>query len=268
MSLIDLPVLLAVFVLGTIIGSFLNVVILRHNTGLGLGGRSHCFACGHQLSAWELIPFFSFVFQRGACKHCRSRISAQYPLVELVSGIVFALVWFEFPPTSPTHAVTTLIYLIASSLLIVMAVYDTRQKIIPDSFVYSFDLLALISVFVGGATWWHAPYYPTLLAGPVLALPFALLWLVSKGNWMGLGDAKLVLGLAWLLGMNAGLNALILAFWLGAIIGLAWMFMSFGRFKARLEIPFGPFLIATFFLVLFSHWLVFDIHTLLELFRL
>ena len=268
MTLTDWPILLSIFVLGTIIGSFLNVVILRHNTGLGLGGRSHCFACGHQLAPWELLPILSFVYQRGACRHCRSRISRQYPLVELTSGLIFALIWFFFPPQTPVRALVMLIYWVASSLLLVMAVYDIRQKIIPDGFVYSFDILAFLSLFVGSSAWWHTPYYPTLLAGPMLALPFALLWLVSKGTWMGLGDAKLVLGLGWLLGLNAGINAVILAFWLGALIGLSWMFLSFGRFKARLEIPFGPFLIAGFFLMFFSSWRVFDIHTLVQLFRL
>ena len=157
---------------------------------------------------------------------------------------------------------TTAIYLISTCLLIVITVYDIKHKIIPDSLVYSFDALALISVFVGGSSLIHAPHLWTLLAGPILALPFALIWFCSKGAWMGLGDAKLVLGIGWLLGLNAGTNAVILAFWIGAVVSLIWMFATYRRFKSRLEIPFGPYLILGLYMVLLFHIQILDLRML------
>jgi leader peptidase (prepilin peptidase)/N-methyltransferase len=260
------PFLIA-FVFGTIIGSFLNVVSLRFRTGIGLGGRSMCMKCGKMLTWKELIPIVSFLYQRGACKGCKSRISWQYPLVEFAAGIVFASICFRFPPLTSLTAITTAAYLLATCLLLPIAAYDWKHKIIPDQLVYAFDTIALASVFIGGASWLHAPHLATLLAGPIIALPFAFLWLVSKGTWMGLGDAKLALGIGWLLGLNGGVNAVILAFWVGAILGVIFMVATYKRYKSRLEIPFGPYLILGMYLALLGGIQVIDVHTLAALFR-
>jgi len=240
------------FVFGAVIGSFLNVVSLRLNTGVGLDGRSMCMACGKTLTWKELVPIASFFLQGGKCRNCKGKISWQYPLVEAATGALFALIFWKFGGLSgsPVFLLPTLIYLIATCLLVVVTVYDIRHKIIPDRLVYAFDAIALISVFIGGTSLVHAPHLWTLAAGPLLAAPFALLWLVSKGTWIGLGDAKLVLGIGWLLGLNGGANAVILAFWVGAVVGVAWMLASYGRWKRRVEIPFGPFLIAGMYLAL------------------
>ncbi|MFA6432941.1 MAG: prepilin peptidase [Candidatus Paceibacterota bacterium] len=261
MDTVTLPLVLS-FIFGTIIGSFLNVVALRFNTGTGLSGRSKCMSCGRSLTWVELIPIFSFLLQRGACRKCKSKISWQYPLVEFVAGAIFVLIFFKFPPTSTLAAITTLIYLVETCILIAISIYDIKHKIIPDSFVYTFDAIALASVFVGGASWLHAPHLATLLAGPILALPFALFWLVSRGKWMGLGDAKLTLGIGWLLGLNGGANALIWAVWIGAALGLIWMFAKMGRFKRGTEIPFGPYIIVGFYLVLLFGFQAIDLRML------
>src|SRR5574343_2050011 len=111
------------FVFGAIVGSFLNVVSLRFNTGVGLGGRSKCMSCGTGLTWKELVPIFSFLFQRGACKKCKSKISWQYPLVEFVAGVIFVLIFIIFPPTSYVAGLQTLLYIIATCLLLVISVY-------------------------------------------------------------------------------------------------------------------------------------------------
>ena len=191
------------FVFGTIVGSFLNVVSLRFNTGVGVNGRSKCMSCGNQLTWKELIPLLSFAYQKGSCKKCKSKISWQYPLVEFGAGVVFVMIFLTFPPLTFFSAVTTAIYIIATCLLIVISVYDIKHKIIPDSFVYSFALLSLVNLCVGGTSWSHVPSIAAFVAGPALALPFALIWLISKGTWMGLGDAKLVLGIGWFLGISS-----------------------------------------------------------------
>ena len=139
-----------VFIFGAIIGSFLNVVSLRFNTGVGLGGRSMCMSCGKTLRWMELIPVFSFIFLRGACRKCKSKISWQYPLIEFISGAIFVLILLKFPPVSPLAALSTLMYLLTACILIVIAAYDAKHQIIPDPLVYAFDALALERVFEDG----------------------------------------------------------------------------------------------------------------------
>jgi len=261
----SLPLVLS-FIFGAVIGSFLNVVSLRFKTGTGIGGRSKCMSCGETLTWKELIPLFSFTVQKGACRKCKSKISWQYPLVEFFAGVLFVLIFLTFPPVSLLAGFTTLIYIFASCLLLVITAYDIKHKIIPDEFVYTFILLSLVNMSIGGSSLWHVPSISAFVAGPLLALPFALLFLVSKGKWMGLGDAKLVLGIGWFLGIGLGINALILAFWIAAVVSVIWMLATYERFKAKTEIPFGPYLILGMYLVLIFDVQLFDIGLIKELF--
>lgn len=241
---------------GLIIGSFLNVVILRKGVR-SLGGRSSCMSCGRELPWYDLIPVFSWLALRGRCRECGSRISIQYPLVEAASGILFALVGGALVPES--LAVRALFCVIAT-LCIVIFVYDLRHTIIPDAWVYSFGALALITgLFLYPA----APFWLALLSGPIAAAPLFLLWLISRGAWMGFGDVKLALGMGWLLGPVAGLIAVWGAFTLGALTLLPVLLFqrivthmrAGGKAAAgltmRSEVPFGPFLVASCLLVWF-----------------
>lgn len=260
--------ILLIFIFGTVIGSFLNVVIARYNTGMTLGGRSKCFTCNRTLRWFELVPILSFIAQGAACRRCRSKISWQYPVIEILVGVLFALIFWYFPPLSVTAAFDTVFYLLITSILIVITVYDARHKIIPDPLVYTFAVLALLKLFVGPDLSFVTPTLWQVLAGPILALPFAALWFFSRGTWMGLGDAKLTLGIGWVLGISAGISAIILAFWIGAIISLSWVWFAFRKFKMRYEIPFGPYLILGMYIVLFWHVQVIDTQVLLELLAL
>lgn len=236
------------FIFGLIIGSFLNVVIFRLNTQKSFGGRSRCLSCHNQLSWYELIPLISFLGLKGRCKSCRTRISIQYPLVELLTGAIFACLFLKFQDVfySSTFifAGTMAFYAGMLSLLIVIAVYDIRHKIIPDALALVFGILAFIGLFFfsGYGFNLHIPSILEFLSGPLIALPFALIWLVSKGAWMGLGDAKLALGLGWLLGLSRALSGLVLSFWSGAIIGLILIAFS-KKHSMKSEIPFAPFLV-------------------------
>jgi len=240
------------FVLGIIIGSFLNVVALRYNSGMTLQGRSKCFSCGKNLSWYELIPIFSFLFQKGKCVSCKSKISWQYPVVEVMAGIIFVLVLYKFPPVSLVTSFDTVFYLLITCLMLVITVYDIKHKIIPDAWVYSFAALAFAKLFISAELDLVVPSLMSVLAGPALALPFALIWVISKGRWMGLGDAKLILGIGWLLGIEAGISAVTLAFWIGAALSLIWVYVVFKKVKMRYEIPFGPYLILGMYIVLFT----------------
>lgn len=237
------------FVLGLIIGSFLNVVIFRLNTERSFGGRSGCMICQNKLCWYELIPLVSFLGLKGRCRNCKAKISIQYPIVELISGLVFAGIFLKFQNifylNTFAFSISYAYYVTMFSVLLIIAVYDFKHKIIPDSLSFIFGVATFIGLFFF-SNYIFYPHFPSVLeflSGILLALPFALLWLISKGTWMGLGDAKLALGLGWLLGFYGILSGAILAFWLGAIVGLFLVIFS-KRYGIKSEIPFAPFLIS------------------------
>jgi leader peptidase (prepilin peptidase)/N-methyltransferase len=237
------------FVFGLIIGSFLNVVIIRLNTQRSFGGRSGCMSCMNTLSWYELIPVFSFLFLKGRCKNCKAKISIQYPIVEFLTGLIFALLFLKFQniffydPT-PIFSFTYAFYAAAFSLLLVIAVYDIKHKIIPDILSLFLGILTFVGLFLfnSGGFYPHIPSILELSSGLIIAAPFAFFWLVSSGKWMGLGDAKLAISLGWLLGLSRALSGLVLAFWIGAIVGLALVVFS-KKHGMKSEIPFAPYLV-------------------------
>lgn len=259
----DFLILIFVFVFGTIIGSFLNVVIYRYNSGTSpLTGRSQCFSCGKTLSWRQLVPVLSFLASHGRCAECGVRLSWQYPIVETLSGIIFVSVFLLNKPIPET----TLLLLIFSTLLVI-AVYDLRHQIIPDGLVAFFAVLGLANFFLATSMSraFHFPYVWTLIAGPMLFFPFWALWAVSGGRWLGLGDGKLALGIGWFLGATLGGSAIMLGFWIGA--GWALTVMAYqriakkfsgGKLSMQSEIPFGPFLILGTVIVYFTHANFFD----------
>lgn len=227
-----------IFVFGTIIGSFLNVVIDRHNTGRGLGGRSRCDATGRVLSWYELVPVLSYVVQGGKSLHSKTKLSLQYPLVETGTGLMFVLLLYKLWPLvfiTPTNFMFFfLVFCYIVSLLIIIFVYDIKHKIIPNLFVWQFNIVVLLFALLFNGT------VTALLAGPLVALPLFSLWFVSKGKWLGFGDVKFALGMGWLLGISGGFAALLLSFWIGAILGI---FILLIRKQKNHQLPFAPFLI-------------------------
>lgn len=247
-----------IFILGTIIGSFLNVVIYRMGSGAGYSGRSRCLACGKPLRAWMLVPLLSFFLQRGRCAHCGARISWQYPLVEFFAGLLFLMVWLphRFDPlyANLTETVFFLLDLVIWSTLLLVTAYDLKHKIILDRLSLLFALLAGIELFLKWRfgmlvpqflplTGMTIPVWVDALAGPILALPFALLWFLSGGRAMGLGDAKLAWGLGWFLGFSGGISAAVFGFWTAFFPSLFLLFIRPKRFTMKSEIPFAPFLV-------------------------
>lgn len=244
-----IPILTIIFfIFGLIIGSFLNVVILRYNTQRSLGGRSACMSCKNQLEWYELLPLVSFLGLLGRCRNCKSKISFQYPLVELASGLIFAGLFLKFQNVffmdtlvfAGTYAYFTLMF----SILLIIAVYDFKHKIIPDMLVFIFDCLAFVGLFFFSTYGFslHLPSLWELLSGVVIALPFALIWLLSFGTWMGLGDAKLALGFGWLLGLSRALSGVVISFWIGALLSILLIVFT-KKYSMKSEIPFAPFLV-------------------------
>ncbi|MCC6198609.1 prepilin peptidase [Candidatus Nomurabacteria bacterium] len=248
--MVFLPVL--IFILGLIIGSFLNVVILRMNTGRSAtSGRSACMHCGQTLGWKELVPVVSFLGLGGKCRTCKAPISFQYPVVELISGIVWVALYAHFPVAGWFSAYSWLSFafsVVIASLLIVLAIYDVRHKILPDSVMYPFMLLALAAIAVKGTLFPEFSVTGALVGGVWVGLPFFLLWAISKGRAMGFGDVKLALGIGWLLGLSMGFAAIIIAFWIGALAGLFLIAIAHTH-SMKSQLPFGPFLILAVLIV-------------------
>lgn len=273
----ELFIIIFFAILGALIGSFLNVVILRFNTGKGINGRSGCFTCGKTLHWYELVPIVSYLVQQGKCRGCKSSVSIQYILVEFFTGLLFALISARvlFPLVDTYSAVTIInliIALTAVSVLVVIFVYDLRHKIIPDIFSYGFAFLALARLVLYYQSYIFAyPGILDLLAGPIVALPFALIWYFSKGAWMGFGDAKLALGIGWFLGLVGAVSALCLAFWVGAVVSVGLLVVQKylpGSKRSLLftsEVPFAPFLIIGLLIVYFFPLDIFYLKTFISL---
>lgn len=308
--------LITFFIFAVVIGSFLNVVIYRYNTGLSIAkGRSKCFSCGTTLGAKDLIPVFSYILNKGRCAHCKSPVSAQYPTIELLTGLLLTGIFYAyffaggentfigmhmFDAITVTQVVVAYpwiqfvflgIDLMIASLFVAIGVYDMKHKIIPDGLVYLASAFALIKMLIalimfGTVSGWVFVY--SISAGLLTALPFALLWLVSGGRWMGLGDAKLALVIGWALGVGYGFTAIVYSFWIGCIIALAIMLLrelvdafsdKHNAFHVRLfkskttaklvkllpvlklksELPFGPYMIIGFYVVYFSGKMLFGL---------
>ncbi len=220
-------------VFGAILGSFINALAFRYNTGNSvLRGRSKCMRCGHTLSWPDLVPVFSYLFLSGRCRYCRTHISPQYPLVELVAGALVAGV-YVLEPEPLQFALHTALWM----TLLFLVVYDLRHQVLPWGALGVAAALSLASAWLG-----HQAGLLEMLAGPLLAAPLLFFSLVSKGQWMGWGDGLLELSLGWLLGLTAGATALAVAFWSGAAVGIGLMLLN-RAYTMRSEVPFAPFLV-------------------------
>ena len=242
---------LIVFVFGACIGSFLNCLIYRlalpsfskKNLG-GLKSRSFCPKCLHQLAFFDLIPVLSFIFLKGKCRYCGQKISWQYPLVEIATGGLFLLIFLRF---TIYYLPFTIYLFVVSSLLIIIFVYDLKHYIIPDKIIY--PAIAVVFLYKIIFNFQTSNLYSSILSALVVSGFFFLLWLVSHGKWMGLGDAKLAFLMGLFLGSPNILSALFLAFLIGAIIGLG--LVALGKKNLKSQVPFGPFLVVGTFIALF-----------------
>jgi prepilin signal peptidase PulO-like enzyme (type II secretory pathway) len=261
-----LAIIFLVFIFGTFWGSFLNAVIYRLKVKKSfLGGRSFCPLCNHQLGFFDLIPILSFILLGGKCRYCKGKISFQYPLVETGTGVVFSLIFWRleraFQLPLKVFVLEFLYFALISSFLIIVFSYDWRYYLIPDKAVFpAITIVFLYRLFIfspdlslrwGGLSGLKTPLLSALGASGF----FFLIWLVSRGKWMGFGDVKLAFLMGLFLGFPLILPALFSAFFIGAIIGLA--LIALGKKKMKSEIPFAPFLVAgTFLALFFGDWLI------------
>ncbi len=222
----------AVTLFSLILGSFLNAILYRYNTGRSaLSGRSCCMHCGHRLGVLDLVPLFSYAWLKGRCRYCFSKVSWQYPLVEAAAALLGLGVYLQ----TPSWIFFGIDFCLWLTLLFIV-VYDFRHFIIPWSALALVAVLSLAHWYLAGWGGWN------LAAGLFLAAPLLLISLISKGRWMGWGDGLLEISLGWLLGLSAGGTAFVLAFWAGALVGIGAILLS-KRYTMNSEVPFAPFLI-------------------------
>ncbi len=240
-------------ILGLVVGSFLNVVILRGKNGETLGGRSRCPHCARTLSIKELIPVASFLFQKGRCRSCGAALSLQYPLVEAGTALAYGIaLWHLLPSLDASLGSLALLsaVFVGIAAAIVIFVSDLRWMIIPDGAVLVLAFLGIAATIMrslsslpswsSSLSWFGSLLYDGISAC-VIALFFAVLWYASRGRWMGFGDAKLALATSLLVGFPASIAAFLFSFWTGAAVGILLLFSK--RRTLAETIPFGPFIL-------------------------
>lgn len=229
MNALTLPFSIA---FGLIFGSFLSMLSPRlHNGEKGIvKGRSHCADCKHVLGAAELIPLFSYLFQRGRCRHCKKSISAWYPASELTVLLLSVGLAFLLPDFKE--------WLFAFPLIFVLAfifIYDLRYQEIHEAVLFPGIAYALVwGCFTYG---WQS----TLLAMGIGGVFFGAQFLLSKGRWLGSGDIEIGLFMGALLGWPNILIGLFSSYLLGSLIGVGLLLSQ--KAKGNTSVPLGPFLV-------------------------
>ena len=285
---------IALFIFGLAIGSFLNVLVLRYNpegnlwNTKRLSGRSHCPYCNHELKVSELVPLLSFFIQKGRCRECGHKLSFQYPIVEFLSGAIFAglplflngfynvslqsfanlnLQWWYYG--------LLLVWIAVFLVWLVIAAIDLREYIIPNELNF---FLAFLGILIFGLIITYGesifPFRESFLkqyqlifspsqsiifnklAGMVAGgLFFGFLVFISRGRGMGMGDVKLAIASGLILGWPDIALAIMLSFLFGGIIGGG--FLISGKKEMKDKLPFAPFFVlAVFATVFFGHGII------------
>lgn len=265
-------VLLIILIFGLFIGSFLNVLILRCNTGVSVVyGKSKCRDCNTYLKWYELIPVLSFLAQKGRCRNCKVKISLQYPIVEILTALIFGLAYlktikfFDYGffylrslnliglslllekisvfPIGVKEILFFLTAIIFFSCLLVISIYDCYHKIIPNSYSFFLFIFSIIFVIVFSFLFYDFKFFlKNILSGLAFFSFFFLLSFVSGEKWMGYGDSKLAASLGLFLGTPVKtLMAFVFSFWLGAIFGILILILSRDK-SLKSQVPFAPFL--------------------------
>lgn len=224
-----IPAYIFIFIFGIVIGSFLNVCILRipkHETIVT--ERSHCMNCGYQLSWYDMVPVFSWLFLGGKCRKCKAPISPQYPIVEAVNGLLYILIFLV-----EDFSLEAVLYCLLASALLVLSVIDWRTYEIPVGINIFILILGILRVITDYRNWWNY-----LIGFLCVSIFLYLLFLISKGRAIGGGDIKLMAAA----GLLVGWKQIILAFLLGCILGAIIHLIRMRVSKADHVLAMGPYL--------------------------
>lgn len=257
-----------VFFFGLIIGSFLNALIWRLHTGESMMERSKCPKCGKMIAWYDNIPVLSYLFLLGKCRKCHSHISIQYPVVELITGLLFVLAFnFQFSifstmifkdgiinfQTISNELIFKLDYeffialfrdFFLISVMTIVFVYDLRWYLILDVITLPAVGVLFVLNLVLGISW-----YSLLISGIIGGGFFLLQFVISRGKWIGGGDIRLGFLMGVALGWPGILIALMLSYVGGAVIG--GFLIIFGKKKWGSQVPFGVFLSVATIVTLF-----------------
>jgi len=245
---------LTIFIFGASIGSFLNVLIDRLPKDESINGRSHCDYCKKKIAWFDMFPVLSFFILGGRTRCCHKKLSWQYPIVEIITGLLFVLISnFEFLISKQIsifqQPIANFIYFGLISCLIVIFVTDFKYHLISD---YVLLALFIFSVFYHLTTIYnHLQLFLTVFipSGLIVAFLIWLIYFISKEKAMGLGDVYLSAIIGFLLGWQAGFLALYIGFVTGATFGLLLIILKNKKLKSK--IAFGPFLVIGTIVMLF-----------------
>lgn len=237
MSIVMIVIL---FVIGLIFGSFLNVVIYRLPRGESIiFPPSHCPECRRRLGFFDLFPVLSFLWLRGRCRYCLTKINLRYPFVEFITGLVTVIWWFRYGISPQGIA-----FLIATYVFIAIAYIDLEHKIIPN--LLTLPLMVGIIFFRLWQGEWLDALIGLLVGGGTLGL-IAIVY--PQG--MGWGDVKLLAAVGVLLGWEKTCYVLILGCLLGLLIVAPLVFLK--KMDRKQQFPFGPFLALAALIVIYWH---------------
>jgi len=286
------PVIIAiVFLLGLGVGSFINVITIRFQPDKNIpfiklvSGRSRCNFCKHQLKWYDLIPIFSFIFLKGKCRYCGKKISSQYPIVEILTGVIFAGVTYRILRLDVIRLLLAsgtipfwiwfvlLLFLFYSAVLITLSIIDIKHYLLPDRLIYSAIGVSVVAdLFFYGLSKSSKFNFPScglnflsgymdyfncqfnvltsyLLGALVVGGFLFLIYLFTRGKGMGLGDVKLGILIGLMLGLTNGILALVMAFIIGSIVGI--ILLASKKKSLKDWVPFGPFLALGVLIIIF-----------------
>lgn len=234
-----------IFLFGLAIGSFLNALVWRIQTGKSIVlKRSQCPRCGHELSYLDLIPVFSFIFLSGKCKYCKRSISWQYPIIEIATAFLFVVFFVKASYLleinqfllDPLFWLNVLLQWFFIFILLGVFLYDFRYGLVPDQFTIPGIIIGLAVGFYLGVDIWNM-----LLALAIGGGFFLIQFLVSGGKWIGGGDIRIGALMGVILGYPNIVFALFISYFVGAFISL--VLVASKKKKIKSNIPFGPFLV-------------------------
>ena len=271
-------IFLITFIFGSVIGSFINVIVDRTDTkDSPFKGRSFCPYCRKTLAWWEMVPIINFFYLKGRCSNCHHKLSWQYPLIEFITGFLFALVSWRFLrfPLLNLHIIFTwqletilfwinfIFWLYWIFVLITISLYDLKKYLILSEVLFPAIILSLIWKIILGIffkthnftyltqinhilgaqsyVFGSYPYFLSLILGVIVSFGLiALLAFVTKERAMGWGDALVAIFIGLILGWPEAIMALIIAFLSGGLISIVLMLLKKKTIKSYL--PFAPFL--------------------------
>jgi len=251
------------FLFGLIIGSFLNCLIWRLHKKESMMGRSYCPKCLQKIFWYDNIPLFSFAFLGGKCRHCRKKISWQYPLIELTTGVLFVVAFllnFQFSPEAsgfntisndsifqflnPIFAINLLRDWYIIAIMTIIFIYDLRWYLILDIVTLPACVVIFLLNLALGITWQNM-----LISGIIGGSFFLIQFLISRGKWIGGGDIRLGLLMGITLGWPLVLVAILLAYFVGSLVGVGLILNKKKQWGS--QIPLGIFLSTATIITLF-----------------